>query len=590
MGLEELELLAIAAVLVIVGVSYFAQKLGVAAPILLVVVGLVLSMIPGIPAVEPAPELILTVILPPLLYSAAVNMPVMDFRRDLGTISALSVVLVLVSAFGAGLLLWWVFPQLSFAAAVAVGAVVSPPDAVAATAIGKKLGLPPRLLTLLEGEGLVNDATALVLLRTAVAATAGTFSFWHALGDFAYAVVVAILVGAAVGLVSVWVRSRINQPALTTAISFAVPFIAFLPAEELGASGVIAVVAAGLITGAKSARKFTAQDRNSERTNWLTVQMLLENGVFLLMGLQLMHLVTDVEDVGLSVWTAIWVGLLVTAVLIAVRTAFVVPVVLAARRQQRAGKARKEQFGQLLDSAADEGSREQAAGNRTQTGTRSQTGTPSQTGARTQRELRRLRRRHADARFYASQGLGWKGGAVLAWSGMRGVVTLAAAQSLPLTFPYRTQLILIAFVVALVTLVGQGGTLPALIRLLGIRGTDAEHAKRELALLMSELGDAAAEQVLDNPDVRRHDGTPFDPAVIEKTARMRERLHSSLTDTEHAEERSTYLQQVRELEQLILEAQQDALSEVRSAGTYGSHTIARAQRQIDRGYLRFAEE
>jgi NhaP-type Na+/H+ or K+/H+ antiporter len=572
-GLEELELLAIAAVLVIVGVSYFAQKLGVAAPILLVVVGLALSVVPGIPVVHAEPELILTIVLPPLLYSAAVNMPVVDFRRDIGTISALSVVLVLVSAFGSGLLLWWIFPQLSLAAAVAVGAVVSPPDAVAATAVGKKLGLPPRLLTLLEGEGLVNDATALVLLRTAVAATAGTFSFWHALGDFAYAVVIAIAVGAVVGFVSVWVRSKINQPALTTAISFAVPFIAFLPAERLGASGVIAVVVAGLITGAKSARKFTVQDRSAERTNWLTVQMLLENGVFLLMGLQLMHLVDDVENVGLSVWTAIWVGLLVTVALILIRVVFVVPVVLAARRQQRSGREKQEQFGQILDLvAADEHFREQHA------------------GPHAQRELRRLQRQHADARFYADQGLSWKGGAVLAWSGMRGVVTLAAAQSLPFDFPYRTQLILIAFVVALVTLVGQGGTLPALIRFLGIRGTDEEHARRELTLLMSELSEAAAEQVLNNPDLRRSDGTPFDPAVLERARQMQTRMQDRLQDTEHTEQQNSAFQQALELEQLILEAQHDALSEARSAGTYGSHTIARAQKRIDSSHLRFAGE
>jgi len=168
MGVEQLELVAVVGVLLIVAASYLAPKFGVATPIALVVLGLGLSFLPGLPPLAPHPELILAGVLPPLLYSAAVNMPAVDFRRDLRTIGALSVVLVLVSAFGTGALLWWIFPDLGLAAAVAVGAVISPPDAVAATSIGKRLGLPPRLLTILEGEGLVNDATALVLLRTAV--------------------------------------------------------------------------------------------------------------------------------------------------------------------------------------------------------------------------------------------------------------------------------------------------------------------------------------------------------------------------------------------------------------------------------------
>jgi len=185
--MEELALLAGAGVLIIVTVSLFAPRLGVAAPILLVLVGIGCSLVPGAPQVLLDPEWILMIILPPILYAAAVNVPLTDFRRDLGTISSLSVFLVIASAVGSGLLIWWLLPDISFAAAVALGAVISPPDAVAATSIGKRLGLPPRLVTILEGEGLVNDATALVLLRTAIAATAGSVTFWGVAGDFAYA-------------------------------------------------------------------------------------------------------------------------------------------------------------------------------------------------------------------------------------------------------------------------------------------------------------------------------------------------------------------------------------------------------------------
>ncbi|HEX7351921.1 sodium:proton antiporter [Brachybacterium sp.] len=566
MGLEHFEVIAVLAVLIIVAASYFSSRLGLATPIILVLVGLGVSLVPGVPLIAPEPDLILAAVLPPLLYSAAVNMPVMDFRRDLKTIGALSVLLVLVSAFAVGILLWAILPNLSFAAAVAVGAVVSPPDAVAATAIGKRLGLPPRLLTILEGEGLVNDATALVLLRTAVAATAGAFSFWQAAGDFFYAVAVAIVIGAAVGVLAVRIRSKIDQPVLTTAISFVVPFIAFLPAELADASGVLSVVAAGLVTGASSVRRLSVADRNAERTNWLTIQLLLENGVFLLMGLQLHTLVAEVSAGGLSVWHAVWVGLAVTVLLGLIRVAFVAPVVFTARRR----RPEHEQQARRFDDALERITQDERL----------------QTHPRGERIERWLQRRRADAKFYAGNGLGWRGGAVLAWSGMRGVVTLAAAQSLPTDFPYRTQLVLIAFVVALVTLVGQGGTLPLLIRVLGIRGTDEEQSRRELALLMLEINEAAAGQVLDNPDLHRRGGERFDPAVIEKAREVQRRL-ADPRRTDRAEDQVKA--QYSELMQLILDAQQDALNEARSTGAYDSTTVKRAQKQLDQGSVRFTQ-
>lgn len=562
MGVEQLELVAVVGVLLIVAASYLAPKFGVATPIALVVLGLGLSFLPGLPPLAPHPELILAGVLPPLLYSAAVNMPAVDFRRDLRTIGALSVVLVLVSAFGTGALLWWIFPDLGLAAAVAVGAVISPPDAVAATSIGKRLGLPPRLLTILEGEGLVNDATALVLLRTAVAATAGAFSFWQAAGDFAYAVAVAVLIGAAVGLLAVALRSRIDQPALTTAISFVVPFLAFLPAESAGASGVLAVVAAGLVTGTGGVRRLSVQDRTAERINWLTIQLLLENGVFLLMGLQLRTLVADVQGAGLSVVDPIWIGVAMVAALGVIRAVFVVPVVLTARSRRAGHEEKARRFQEVLDQvSADERFQQNPQGARIE---------------------RWLQRHHADARFYAGNGLGWRGGAVIAWSGMRGVVTLAAAQSLPVDFPYRSQLILLAFVVALVTLVAQGGTLPLLIRVLGIRGTDEETAQRELSLLLGELQEAAAGQVLDNPDLRRRDGGRFDEQVLERARRLSARQNGRTT----AGEADPLAAQLPELSQLLLDVQQDALNEARSIGAYDSRTIARAQKMLDAGATR----
>lgn len=561
-----IELLLIAAVIIIVAVAAFETRLGVAAPILLVVVGAGCSLIPGIEHPEFPPELILTVVLPPLLYAAAVNMPVTDFRRNIGPISLLSVGLVLVSAVVIGLVLSTILPGLSLAAGIALGAVISPPDAVAATSIGKRLGLPPRLLTILEGEGLVNDATALVLLRTAIAATAGAFSFWGAAGDFTYAVAVAVVIGLLVGLVSVIVRSQLNQPVLSTAISFVVPFLAFIPAEEVHASGVLAVVVAGLVTGSKGLRKLSPQDRASERTNWRTLQLLLENGVFLMMGFQVTDIIGEVGESGLGVNAAVWLGLLCVVILGVIRLAFVIPVILGVRRRQRRSKDSLEMIARFMDQV--------------------QGDERFQSHPRASKITRSLRRRRADALFAAQEGLGWRGGAVLAWSGMRGVVTLAAAQSLPTEFPHRAELILIAFTVAIVTLVGQGGTLPLLIRWLGVRGTDQDRQNREYALLVGQLVEASL-QVVNNPELHRSNGQPFDPEVVEAARKQRENFPDFISRMREAqtEEDSTFAQH-QELQRMLLEAEQAALHEARSAGAFSSATLTEAQHLMDRGMWR----
>ncbi|WP_329791020.1 sodium:proton antiporter [Lentzea sp. DG1S-22] len=564
--MQEWALLAVAAVLIIVVVSYAAPRLGVAAPVLLVLVGMGCSQLPGAPHLVVEPEWILVVVLPPILYSAAVNVPVVDFRRDFATIGSLSVLLVAVSAFGTGLLIWWLLPEIGFAAALALGAVISPPDAVAATSIGKKLGLPPRLVTILEGEGLVNDATALVLLRTAVLAITASVTFGGALGDFAYAVSVGVVVGAAVGLVSVWARSRIQgQPVLTTAISFVVPFLAFIPAEELHASGVIAVVVAGLITGHLSARRFSAHDRISERTNWRTVQLLLENGVFLLMGFELTSVVGAVAGDGVT--RALVIGVVATAALVVLRVAFMVPLIALLRRQQRRADAVTGKLDSFVDRFTARGPR------------------PGEE-RRYDRGIRMLRRKQADVAFYASEGLSWRGGAVLAWSGMRGVVTVAAAQTLPEDLPFRSELVLIAFTVAILTLVVQGGSLPLVIRWLGIRGNDAEHERREYARLAGELV-TASRTLLESSALCRENGEPFDDELLEQTLERTIAMSESIEKKLVEQDGDSRLHQRFELQRLMLDAQQNALLDARASGTYASHTLEKAQNFIDSQSARF---
>src|SRR5690606_23908458 len=252
-------------------------------------------------------------------------------------------------------------------------------------------------------------------------------------------------------------------------------------------------------------------------------------------------------------------ALSVVVALALIRTGFVVPVILTARRRRPTHEEKARRFGEMLEQvAADERFQQHPRGARIE---------------------RWLQRHHADARFYAGNGLGWRGGAVIAWSGMRGVVTLAAAQSLPLDFPYRSQLVPIAFVVALVTLVAQGGTLPLLIRLLGIRGTDEEQAQRELTLLLGELREAAAVQVLENPGLRRRNGEAFDSKILRKASRFLARPMPGSGDAA----RPAVSEQLPELLQLLLDVQQDALNEARSIGAFDSRTIAAAQRLLDAG-------
>ncbi|HEV7741883.1 MAG TPA: sodium:proton antiporter [Pseudolysinimonas sp.] len=563
-------LVAVLGIVVVVVTAAFSRRLGVAAPLLLVLVGIGYSFIPGVPQIVVEPEIILMGVLPPLLYAAAINVPVVDFRRNFASISALSVLLVVVSAFATGFVLFVLLDKLDLGAAIALGAVISPTDVVAATSIAKRLGLPPRLVSILEGEGLVNDATALVMLRTAIAATAlaasGDLNGWNVAGDFGYAVVVALAIGLAVGVVSVFVRRKLKEPILDTAISFAVPFLAYLPAEELKASGVIAVVAAGLYSGHRSAH-FTPQSRISERFNWRTLQFVLENGVFLLMGAQLAGIVADVHVDQLSADKAVYLGLLVTAILIALRFVFVWPLLGAVRRSER--------------RAISQGPRISAFVERIQRAR----GGSERFERRRARFERASDRRLNDIQILQDEGLNARGTIVIGWAGMRGVVTLAAAQSLPTTTPYYEQLVLIAFTVAIATLLLQGATLPLVIRLTRIRGSDRTADRRELAELLDDMA-AAGIEALENPDFELPRGQKVDWSVLERV--RQDTLIASQAAwerAEHAEAEDGILesphQQYRDLRREVLQAERAVLLEAYSRGSYPSRILTRAQSLLD---------
>ncbi|GIG41741.1 cation:proton antiporter [Cellulomonas phragmiteti] len=557
---------AVLAVLVIVAVTSWAPRVGVAAPLLLVLIGVGVSVLPVVPAIEVSPEWVLGVVLPPLLYSSATTMPTMDFRRDFRTISAFSVVLVVVSAVVVGVVLDHLLPDIGLATGIAIGAIVSPTDAVA-TSIVRKAGVSPRIVTVLEGESLLNDASALVLLRSAIVATAGTVSLWGVAGDFVFAVVVAVAVGYVVGRLHVWARGRLTQTTSNVAISFVVPFVAFLPAEHLGASGLVAAVTAGLVTGHAAPRALRARDRMTEHAVWRTIELLLEGAVFLLMGLEVVALVQDVQDAHGSVAVALGLGALTATLVVAVRSVFVGWSVWELGRRA----ARDPQVRDWLEDAQ----------------ARLDAGRPvdpphgprrRRTSAAGTAEVgRRVRRRIADIDYLTAERFGAREGVVLVWAGMRGVVTLAAAQSLPSDTPQRSLLVLVAFVVAAGTLLVQGATLPWVTRRLGLTGREEDDADA-LAALRVELHRAALER-LEDPALRQPDGTPYPAAVVERErARVAELDVSAEEDAEmHARDRAADLR----LRVQVLTTQRDELLHLRDLGTFPSSTLDRALAELD---------
>ncbi|MFT3901345.1 MAG: sodium:proton antiporter [Gordonia sp. (in: high G+C Gram-positive bacteria)] len=463
-----------AGLLLIAAATMLSPRVGIATPLLLVGAGVAASYLPIFHDFHLNPELILQGVLPPLLYAAAVAMPAMSFRREFGAISGLSVLLVVASSLVLGLFFMLVIPSVGFAWGVALGAVISPTDAVA-TSIIKKTSVSKRVVAILEGESLLNDASALVLLRTAIVATAASFSFWGAVGSFSYSVVVALLIGIAVGTGNLLLRRRLHDPAVNTVISFTVPFLGAIPAELLEASGLVAAVVAGLITGFRQPRMLPPRNRLSDRENWRTIELVLEGAIFLTMGLQIRTIVEDVQRDHEGVLHAVLLAAIALLITVAIRAAYVAPLLAwLGRRSNRIAKIQPK-VADLQEKISTPEGKSKVADRMAQRSGR------EPTEAHLERFSTRLRRSLADFEYFLRAPLGWREGAVVVWAGMRGAVTVAAAQTLPSDTPNRSVLILIAYTVALLSLVVQGGTIGPLLGVLSRNPDEAElAAEREL--------------------------------------------------------------------------------------------------------------
>lgn len=520
----------------LVGLSAVAPRLKVPYPLLLVLVGVGLALVPGLPEVTINPDLIFFIFLPPLLYEASYNTSWHEFVANRRPISLLAIGLVLMTTTVVAAVAHFFIPGFSWGMGFVLGAIVSPPDAVAATSVTKGLGLPRRITSILEGESLINDASALIAYRYAVAAVAsGVFSLFDASWHFLLVGLGGAAIGWGVGWVVVRIQNRLTDATLITVLTVLLPFGVYLAAEHVHVSGVLAVVFMGLMMSRRSHEVYDNQTRLLKHSFWNVVGFLLNGFVFILIGLQLRGILSGLGG-GDSwrLWPAVGYGLLVSVVAIAIRLGWVFPV---------------SYIGHWLGRWLGRGSPQ-----------------PSQ------RSL-----------FITS------------WAGMRGVVSLATALALPLTrqngeaFPQRNVILFITFIVIFVTLVVQGLSLPWLIRRLGVQESPAERAAEEqelrLALVESSLKYLAQRLAAA--------GSPPDASLLtmrEVLRRQAQRLRGTFAANEatSAAPAPAEVQAATDFEHLlrsrltVTEHQRHLLVELHRRNAYSEEAIRQIELELDR--------
>jgi Na+/H+ antiporter len=509
--------LVLALLIAVAALVTIARRLGIAYPIFLVIGGLVLGLVPGLPRIHVEPDVIYLIALPPLLYIAAFFTPIRNLRANVGTISSLAVGLVIATAFAVAAVAHALIPGIPWSVAVALGAIVAPPDAIAATAITARLAVPRQIVTILEGESLLNDATALTIYGIALAVAAGGFfSPTAAVTTFAGAMLGGCVIGVAVGWVIAHIRRALEDTPVEITISLLTPYAAFLPAERLGASGVIATVAAGLYLGHRGSHIMGADARLTGRAVWETITFLLNGFVFIVMGLEVPLLLRALTpSVAMRL---IGIGIAVSLVLVLVRAIWIFATVFVP---------------QLVRGQQD-----------------------------------------APQPFRCS--------VVLSWAGMRGVVSLAAALALPTTlgggpFPAREALVIVTLTVIGFTLVGQGLTLPWLIRRLrlgadvGVREEEARARQRLLEAATSRIDELypvwpGHRPLLDQlRDTYRHRS--------EHVERQRDPAAHEAEDRELIEH--------QEIKRTVIDSEREALLRLRAEGEINDDVLRNLERELD---------
>ena len=535
----ELLALVLAAVVAICLLQLLAYRTGLPAAALLTVAGLVYALLPG-PNLTLNPQVILTLVIPPLIYSAALDSSLLAIRRNLRAVISLSIGLVLVTSLLTGIGLDLVIPGLGLAAGVALGAAVSPTDPVAALAVGGRVGLPARLITIIEGEGLLNDATALTTLTVAVtAATSGGFSLGDAVLHFLLAAAGGLVAGVIVGVAVRLARSVVRDPLLVNCISLATPFAAYLLGEEAHVSGVLAVAVAGLMVGHDTPRFTTGASRLQVSAVWRLVDFLLQGFVFLLIGQQIVPVIRGLRAYPVSTITA--------AVLVTVGVVLLLRPLWLVLTQHLPGALHTRLGLQGRPGRLAKGGRERALSGR---------------------EI-----------------------AVLSWAGTRGVITLAAVFTLPLTaaghpFPDRDLLLFCAYLVVVVTLVLQGVTFAPIVRALGVHADAADVAavRNDARAASVQAGLTRLEQVAEDPDVPEHE-----LEGLRSTLQIRLRRYQTTADEDGdgwegpdvAPPGSPEHEAVRWARRAVIDAQREELLRWRDADRLPDSSLRVLERELD---------
>jgi monovalent cation/hydrogen antiporter len=510
--------LILALLIAVAALVTIARRLGIAYPIFLVIGGLALGLVPGTPRVEVDPDLIFLFILPPLLYIAAFFTPLRSLRANLGTIGSLAVGLVVVSALAVAVTIHALIPGVPWAAAIALGAIVAPPDAIAAAAVASRLAVPRRIVSVLEGESLLNDATALTIYSIAIAVVVGgSFKASSGVATFAGAMIGGVAIGLAAGWIIAKLRARIEDTPVEITISLLTPYAAFLPAQELGASGVIATVVAGLYLGRRGSSIMGPDARLTGRAVWETIVFLLNGMVFIITGLEVPFLLRSLESA--AAIRIVGIGLVVSLVLLVVRALWIFP-------------------SELLACA--------------------------------------VRREPRPPRFLAHA-------LVLSWAGMRGVVSLAIALALPLTlpggapFPAREALVIVTVTVIVVTLLGQGLSLPWIIRRLRL-GTDPE-LREEEARARQQLVEAATRRI-DQLYPVWPDHRPLLDRLRDTYAHRSEHVERQRDASGSGEEDREIIEH-REIQRTVIDSEREALLRLRADGAIDDDVLRALERELD---------
>lgn len=540
-----------------VAVAAIARWKGWPAPLLVTVVALAASFLPFVPNPSMDGHVLLNIVLPPLLYSAALDVSFISFTRAMPQIRRLGIGLVVVTTVVVGLIAWWLFPDLGLFGALLLGAIVAPPDAVSAAAIGRRLGLPRRVMTVLSGESLINDATSLTLYRVmaaAVVAGAATFNIWGTIGQFLLAVVVGVVVGVVFGAGMHQLRMRSQDTVINGTVGLLAPFGAYAIAEQMSGSGVIAVVAMGLFVGFNAPRT-SYMTRQQEAPLWLSADFLLEAFVFAYIGLQLPRVVADLNDG--DVWPVIGLSVVVLLVVLVVRPMFVYP---ANAWGQWWAKMRLRRWEALKRTGR----------------------SPVDVSRRGQKPLteKQLRMRLTETE------LSWRDNAVISWAGMRGVVTLATALAASdlarLDGEAAHAIVVVAFVVTVGTLLLQGLSLPWLIKALGVvDDSEALEDARQIAAVRARSREAGKAYLRDMRQKWAEKHGEGQLAVFDEFARRLVRLEAESETTQIDLQPQPTFEQFLAMSKSWLAVRRQLLLEERDAGNLSEEVMHELITAID---------